>query len=212
MGGLLILIAVLLPVLLWGRLDNRLLMVVLLSTIWMGLIGLLDDYLKVVKHCSKGLVGRYKLAGQFLLGIALGIWLCFSPVQGETLPGTSVVLQAEAADPSGLDFVRWRVDQGGWNPVPAPDTVVTLDGTATDPEGETDLDLAWFVRWPYDEETGEYINEEMIGVGRPVEWSPSETMEISCGTGFDMRIELRATDPGGSVGSDFVVATFSSIC
>lgn len=86
MGGLLILIAVLLPVLLWGRLDNRLLMVVLLSTIWMGLIGLLDDYLKVVKHCSKGLVGRYKLAGQFLLGIALGIWLCFSPVQGETAP------------------------------------------------------------------------------------------------------------------------------
>ena len=86
MGGLLILIAVLLPVLLWGRLDNRLLMVVLLSTIWMGLIGLLDDYLKVVKHCSKGLVGRYKLAGQFLLGIARGIWLCFSPVQGETAP------------------------------------------------------------------------------------------------------------------------------
>lgn len=80
MGGLLILLAVLIPVLLWGRLDNRYLMVVLISTIWMGLIGLLDDYLKVVRHCSKGLIGRYKLAGQFILGIALGVWLCFSPV------------------------------------------------------------------------------------------------------------------------------------
>jgi len=80
MGGLLILLSVLIPVLLWARLDNRYLLVVLISTIWMGLIGLLDDYLKVVRRCSKGLVGRYKLAGQFTLGIALGIWLCFSPV------------------------------------------------------------------------------------------------------------------------------------
>ncbi len=80
MGGLLILMSVLIPVLLWGMLDNRSLLVVLISTIWMGLIGLLDDYLKVVRHCSKGLVGKYKLAGQFILGIALGVWLCFSPV------------------------------------------------------------------------------------------------------------------------------------
>lgn len=80
MGGLLILMSVLIPVLLWGRLGNRALMVVLISTIWMGLIGLLDDYMKVVRHYSKGLIGRYKLVGQFVLGISLGAWLCFSPV------------------------------------------------------------------------------------------------------------------------------------
>jgi len=96
MGGLLILLAVLVSVLLWGRFDNRYLMVVLISTIWMGLIGLLDDYLKVVRHCSKGLIGRYKLAGQFVLGIALGAWLCFSPV----VPG------ANEPDPSLLPSVR----------------------------------------------------------------------------------------------------------
>lgn len=96
MGGLLILISVLLPVLIWGRLDNRLLMVVLISTIWMGLIGLLDDYLKVVRHCSKGLVGRYKLAGQFVLGIAMGVWICFSPV----VPGQT------DADPAFFPSVR----------------------------------------------------------------------------------------------------------
>lgn len=91
MGGLLILMSVLLPVLLWGRLGNRALMVVLISTIWMGLIGLLDDYLKVVRHCSKGLIGKYKLIGQFVLGIALGAWLCFSPViPGDSSPHPSI--------------------------------------------------------------------------------------------------------------------------
>ncbi len=79
MGGILIILSILIPVLLWGRLDNRALLVVFVSTVWMGLIGLLDDYLKVVKKCSKGLVGRYKLVGQFILGIVVGIWLISTP-------------------------------------------------------------------------------------------------------------------------------------
>ncbi|OPL17906.1 MAG: phospho-N-acetylmuramoyl-pentapeptide-transferase [Candidatus Aegiribacteria sp. MLS_C] len=98
MGGLLILLSLLVPVLLWGRLDNRLLMVVLISTVWMGLIGLLDDYLKVVRHCSKGLVGRYKLAGQFLLGVAMGVWLCFSPVQEGASPAPQVFPSVRTID------------------------------------------------------------------------------------------------------------------
>ncbi|MBN2587212.1 MAG: phospho-N-acetylmuramoyl-pentapeptide-transferase, partial [Candidatus Fermentibacteraceae bacterium] len=98
MGGLLILVAVLLPVLLWGRLDNRLLMVVLISTIWMGLIGLLDDYLKVIRRCPKGLVGRYKLAGQFILGLAMGIWLCFTPVQPGASPDPAVFPSVRTID------------------------------------------------------------------------------------------------------------------
>ncbi len=125
MGGLLILMSVLLPVLIWGRLSNRLLMVVFLSTIWMGLIGLLDDYLKVVKRCSKGLVGRYKLAGQFLLGIAMGAWLCFTPVNGDEAPRPGVwpsVRTVDLADPGEIDirstettipfFKEVRVDLG----------------------------------------------------------------------------------------------------
>ena len=81
MGGLIILVSVLVPVLLWGRLNSTALIVVLVSTVWMGLIGLLDDYLKVVRHSSKGLIGRYKLAGQVALGIVLGIWLILTPPQ-----------------------------------------------------------------------------------------------------------------------------------
>ncbi len=91
MGGLIILLSVLIPVVLWGRLDNRYLLVVLISTIWMGLIGLLDDYLKVVRKYPKGLIGRYKLLGQFTLGLAIGLWLFLVPLsgggEGSILPG-----------------------------------------------------------------------------------------------------------------------------
>ena len=79
MGGLIILLSVVVPVLLWARLDNVYLVMVLVSTVWMGLIGLLDDYLKVIRKCPKGLIGRYKLVGQFVLGLGLGAWLYFAP-------------------------------------------------------------------------------------------------------------------------------------
>ncbi len=108
MGGLLILISVLVPVLLWGRLSSRSLMVVLTSTVWMGLIGLLDDYLKVVRKCSRGLVGKYKLVGQFALGLAVGAWLCFSPVQpGGRAPEPSLtpgVRVVDLTDGSSIDI------------------------------------------------------------------------------------------------------------
>jgi phospho-N-acetylmuramoyl-pentapeptide-transferase len=81
MGGLIIIVSLLVPVLLWGRLDSTALLVVLVSTVWMGLIGLLDDYLKVIRHSPRGLIGRYKLAGQVALGILVGIWLMLTPPQ-----------------------------------------------------------------------------------------------------------------------------------
>ena len=84
MGGLIILVSVLVPVLLWGHLNSTALIVVLVSTVWMGLIGLLDDYLKVVRHSPKGLIGRYKLTGQVALGIMVGIWLILTPPQPVT--------------------------------------------------------------------------------------------------------------------------------
>jgi len=86
MGGLIILLSVIVPVLLWGRLDSTSILVVLVSTVWMGLIGLLDDYLKVVRHSPKGLIGRYKLSGQVALGIILGIWLFTTPPQPSPVP------------------------------------------------------------------------------------------------------------------------------
>ncbi|NIR43675.1 MAG: phospho-N-acetylmuramoyl-pentapeptide-transferase, partial [Gemmatimonadetes bacterium] len=91
MGGLIILAAVLIPTVLWARLDNAYVLIALGVTAGMGLIGFLDDYLKVVRRQSRGLVARYKLAGQLLLGLALGaiLWtfpLSEYPVNHTTLP------------------------------------------------------------------------------------------------------------------------------
>ncbi|MDX1384293.1 MAG: phospho-N-acetylmuramoyl-pentapeptide-transferase, partial [Thermoanaerobaculia bacterium] len=72
MGGVLILIAILVPTLLFGNLENRSVHVALWATVWLGLVGFLDDYLRVVKGLRKGLLGRYKLAGQILVGVAVG--------------------------------------------------------------------------------------------------------------------------------------------
>ena len=88
MGGLLILGSIVVPVLLWGDLGNRYVQLVLLSTVWMGLIGFLDDYLKMVRR--KGLVARTKLVGQIGLGLAIGAILYFAPLQPDLATRTSV--------------------------------------------------------------------------------------------------------------------------
>ena len=78
MGGLIILVAVLIPVLLFAKLDNRYIQLMIGATLWMGVVGFLDDYLKVVKKYPKGLIGRYKLIGQILLGIVVGTVVTFT--------------------------------------------------------------------------------------------------------------------------------------
>jgi len=79
MGGIIILIAILVPTLLFARLDNIYVWLITLATIWMGLVGFLDDYLKVVKKMPKGLIARYKLVGQVTLGLIIGLILFFYP-------------------------------------------------------------------------------------------------------------------------------------
>jgi phospho-N-acetylmuramoyl-pentapeptide-transferase len=80
MGGLLIITAIVVPTALWGNLANPYIQVALVVTLWTGLIGFVDDYLRVVKKTEKGLVGRYKLLGQFVFGAALGIFLYTNPL------------------------------------------------------------------------------------------------------------------------------------
>ncbi|WP_418982362.1 phospho-N-acetylmuramoyl-pentapeptide-transferase [Alistipes sp.] len=79
MGGLIILLAILVPMLLFGRLDNVYVQLMLVSTIWLGLIGGLDDYIKVFRHRKEGLKGRFKIVGQVGLGVIVGTTMCLSP-------------------------------------------------------------------------------------------------------------------------------------
>jgi phospho-N-acetylmuramoyl-pentapeptide-transferase len=93
MGGLIILLATIVPTLLWAPLTNRFVVVAMLSTLWMGCIGFLDDYLKIVQGKSRGLVARWKLAGQCSFGLLLGLFLAFNPVvPAETIPATATTL------------------------------------------------------------------------------------------------------------------------
>ena len=72
MGGIIIILAVLVPVLLFGDLSNIYIQLMLISTIWLGFIGGLDDYIKVFRHNKDGLKGRFKIVGQVGLGIIVG--------------------------------------------------------------------------------------------------------------------------------------------
>ncbi len=80
MGGIIILAGALLPTLLWARLDVGYVLIAFAVTAWMGAIGFMDDYLKVVRHESRGLIAKYKLAWQMVLGLALGAFLLLVPL------------------------------------------------------------------------------------------------------------------------------------
>lgn len=79
MGGLIIISSILVPVLLWGILSNTYLILMIVSTIWMGAIGFVDDYIKVVKKNKEGLAGRFKIVGQVGLGLIVGLTLYLNP-------------------------------------------------------------------------------------------------------------------------------------
>ncbi|HEU5171066.1 MAG TPA: phospho-N-acetylmuramoyl-pentapeptide-transferase [Gemmatimonadales bacterium] len=93
MGGLIILLATIVPTLLWAPLTNRFVLVAMISTLWMGCIGFIDDYLKIVQGKSRGLVAKYKLVGQCSFGVLLGLFLLLWPVvPPPTIPPTATTL------------------------------------------------------------------------------------------------------------------------
>ena len=79
MGGIIIILAILIPTLLFARLDNVYVILMIITTVLMGLLGFLDDYIKVFRKNKEGLAGRYKIVGQVLLGLIVGITLYMSP-------------------------------------------------------------------------------------------------------------------------------------
>ena len=79
MGGLIIISAILIPTLLFAKLHNIYIILMIVSTIWLGLIGFLDDYIKVFKKDKEGLAGRFKILGQVGLGLIVGATVYFHP-------------------------------------------------------------------------------------------------------------------------------------
>src|SRR6478609_3989504 len=73
MGGIIIIACILIPTLLFAKLDNVYVLLLIVATIWMGLIGFLDDYIKVFKKNKEGLEGKFKIVGQVGLGLLVGL-------------------------------------------------------------------------------------------------------------------------------------------
>ena len=80
MGGIIILISLLVPVILVAKLENIYILILLFTSVWMGFIGWIDDYIKIFKKDKKGLQGRFKILGQFVLGVIVGGVLYFHPM------------------------------------------------------------------------------------------------------------------------------------
>ncbi|HMV08776.1 MAG TPA: phospho-N-acetylmuramoyl-pentapeptide-transferase [Cyclobacteriaceae bacterium] len=96
MGGLIIIAAILIPTLLLAKLDNVYVILLVTATVWMGLIGFLDDYIKVFKKDKKGLAGKFKIVGQVGLGLIVGFSLYFS--DSVVVRKVDPTVQAIAAD------------------------------------------------------------------------------------------------------------------
>jgi len=102
MGGIIIIISILIPVLLFAKLENTYIILMIITTLWLGLIGFIDDYIKVFKKDKEGLKGRFKIAGQVGLGLIVGLTLYISD---------DVVIR-EKADMNQIGIRTELVDEG----------------------------------------------------------------------------------------------------
>ena len=108
MGGIIIILAVVVPVLLFGKLSNVYIQLMLVSTLWLGFIGGLDDYIKVFRHNKQGLNGRFKVVGQVGLGIIIGtmMWVSDDIVVRDKVVETQTVQYIEDGRVSTFDQER----------------------------------------------------------------------------------------------------------
>ena len=109
MGGILILLAVIVPTILCANLTNKYILICLLSTVWLGAMGYIDDYLRIVKHKPRGLVGKYKIAGQALLGLVVGTLLLLYPENAEFATRTTVPFFKNVYPDLGIFYIPFVI-------------------------------------------------------------------------------------------------------
>ncbi|GAB1445317.1 MAG: phospho-N-acetylmuramoyl-pentapeptide-transferase [Cyclobacteriaceae bacterium] len=108
MGGLIIIGAILIPTILFARIDNIYVILLLITTVWLGAIGLLDDYIKVFKKYKGGLAGKFKIIGQVGLGLIVGLVLYFHKdvVIRQMKPMQGVVIASNEVMPTPYEDVK----------------------------------------------------------------------------------------------------------
>ena len=138
MGGVLILLAILVPILLVGKLDNVYVQLMIISTVWLGILGFLDDYIKSFRHNKDGLKGKFKIVGQVGLGVIVGTVMCFSQdvVIREKI---STPTEKVYVNPSGQTVVE-RVETAVMDPIPQKTTKTTIPFIK-----DNEFDYGWLV-------------------------------------------------------------------
>lgn len=119
MGGLIILSSILIPVLLFGDLQNIYVILMLIATVWLGFVGFLDDYIKVFKKNKAGLRGKFKIGGQVVLGLVVGFTMYFN---------SDVVVRERITDETFINANEIIIDSDEVQPSP---TVLTRDVKST---------------------------------------------------------------------------------
>lgn len=139
MGGLLILAAIVIPTLLFAKLDNIYILIMLGTTVWLGLIGFLDDYIKVFKKHKEGLRGKYKILGQVTLGLVVGLLIMYHP--DITIKETSSVETYIASHNVNIDDNYQRAkSEFAKNPVKSTKTTIPFVKS-------NELDYAKIITW-----------------------------------------------------------------
>ena len=103
MGGVIILAGIIVPTILFAKLDNIYIQLMLVATVWLGLIGFLDDYIKVFKKNKKGLAGKFKVIGQIGVGIIVGssmYWSDSVTIKSKTFYNTEIVTEQDNSQDS----------------------------------------------------------------------------------------------------------------
>ncbi len=123
MGGLIVLTSLIVPALLWCDIKSAFVILVVLVTLFLGGVGFLDDYLKVVRKLPKGLIGRYKIIGQVLIGLVLGGTIYFFP---EWFPGEYRAISTSTTVP----FIKDALFNFGWLYIPMVIFILTATSNA----------------------------------------------------------------------------------
>ena len=139
MGGIIILLAIVVPVLLFARLDNIYTILLLVATVWCGAIGFLDDYIKVFRHNKEGLQGKFKIVGQIGLGLIVGTVMCFSEGivvrEHTTVPVEQSIVDEQTGETVIISSQQIRLSED----------VIKTTKTTIPFLKDNELDYSWFV-------------------------------------------------------------------
>lgn len=114
MGGIIILASIVIPTLLFGDLGNIYVILMLITTVWLGFVGFIDDYIKIFKKSKEGLAGKFKIAGQIILGLIIGITLYLNDDVKSTITTIPFIKNNEFDYAYLVSFLGENSQQWGW--------------------------------------------------------------------------------------------------